>query len=98
KIGYINDYINNSEICERIILVGTWRKTDQAKILSLFPKVIYLLCYGTELPALPGTLNNLNSLSRQESDRTTLNSLKEVGIDISQFQSEPRAWIYPDEE
>ncbi|MDO8570726.1 MAG: DrmE family protein [Candidatus Daviesbacteria bacterium] len=97
KVGFINDYINNSEICENLILVGFWKKSEQAKILSLFPKVIHLLAYSFELSGLPGTIYNLNNDPTYES---TIDSLNSIGIKLSPKPSDsiPYKWLLPDNE
>lgn len=97
KVGFINDYINNSEVCENMILIGFWKKSEQAKILSLFPKAIHLLMYPSELPGLPGTIYNLNNDRTYESTIAALNS---IGIKSSSDISEniPYKWVVPDPE
>ena len=97
KVGFINDYISNSETCENIYLVGTWRKSDQHKILCLFPKTIHIVCYGAELPVLPGTLHYLNH-SNNESQ--TQNALEKIGLPFSTGMPNKSGnkWIMPDNE
>lgn len=97
KAGYVNDYINNSEICENMILVGFWKKSEQAKILSLFPKVIHLLIYPSELPALPGTIYNLNNDPTYESTIETLNNIG-FKLHLNPSDSLPYKWFVLDSE
>lgn len=94
KVGYINDFINSSELCDKVILVGTWRKSDQAKLLSLFPQIIYLLCYGSELQGLSRVLNYLKWIKPDQESALLLDHHKEF-IPIEQeggFSFEATSW------
>ncbi len=100
SVGYINDFINESKTCDKVVLIGVWKKSDQAKLLSLLPHKINLICYNSELPSLPIMLNNLNKNELQELKRITKDSLQEVGLNQASINLSAIGddWMIPDEE
>lgn len=98
QIFFINDLIKSSQRFNEIILPGIWRKNDESRIFSLLPKIINVICYSSELPAIPVLLNRLNKSNMGSWSRETFNSIKELEPEtiLVNDNESPTDWITPD--
>ncbi len=97
EVSFINDLVRGSEQREEIMLPGIWKKNEDAKIFSLLPKTINVICYSSELPAFPTLLrrfNNDNSSELRES-MASLQTIKYTIEPIPTSGSDVK-WVVPD--
>ena len=99
EISFINDLVRNSEQREEIMLSGVWKKTDDAKIFSVLPKTIHVICYSSELPAFSSVLRRFgqNNASELRESMASLQELKYSVEPISMPNSQS-SWIVPDDD
>ncbi len=94
-VSFINDLINTSKSCKNILLSGVWKKSDEPKIFSLLPHEISVLCYSSELPALPSLLYRINKKNINSWSTETSDSLKYIQFNID-ITSDAGDWLNPD--
>ena len=96
-VFFINELINNSESCKDMILSGIWKRLDEPKIFSLLPQKINVICYSSELPAMPSLLYRVNKKNITEWSRETSKSLQfikfNININDDTLESD---WLTPD--
>lgn len=99
EAAFINDLVRNSEQREEIMLSGVWKKTDDAKIFSLLPKTIHVICYSSELPAFSSVLRRFgqNNLSDIRESVASLQEIKYFVEPISMPSSQSN-WVVPDDD
>lgn len=99
EVSFINDLVRNSEQREEIMLSGVWKKTDDAKIFSLLPKAIHVICYSSELPAFSSLLRRFgqNNLSELRESISSLQTIKYSVEPVSAANPQSN-WIVPDDD
>lgn len=97
EVSFINDLVRSSEQREEIMLPGIWKKNEDAKIFSLLPKTINVICYSSELPAFPTLLRRFNNDNFSEV-RESVASLQTIKYTIEPIStSDPKLeWVIPD--
>lgn len=99
EVSFINDLVRSSEQREEIMLSGVWKKTDDAKIFSLLPKTVHVICYSSELPAFSSLLRRFgqNNLSELRESISSLQAIKYSVEPIGTSNSQSN-WIVPDDD
>lgn len=97
SVSFINDLINNSESCKDMLLSGIWKRSDEPKIFSLLPHKINVICYSSELPAMPSLLYRVNKKNITEWSSETSKSLKFIQFNINvNDDTMDSDWLTPD--